>query len=62
MMKACYLYKFILLPDGLMMGSVVASVGKTALPSVNVAVSAAAVTLDETEEFVESVEWCCAVF
>lgn len=40
----------------------VASVGKTALSSVNVAVSAAAVTLDETEEFVESVECCCAVF
>jgi len=47
----------ILLPDGFMMGSmVVASVGKTAA---NVAFCAAA---DGTEEFVESVEWCCAVF
>lgn len=44
------------------MGSMVASVGKTVLPSVNVAFSAAAVTLDETEEFVKSAEWCCAVF
>lgn len=44
----------------LIMGSLVASVGKTALPSVNVAFSAAGE--GETEEFVELVEWCCAVF